>query len=238
MKIVPFKELIIYEDDDYVVINKPPHIATLNDRVATQNIISMAKEYTADAQVCHRLDKETSGALAIAKNPEAYRSLSIQFEKREVDKVYHAVIKGLKDFGEVKVELPISQLSNGTVKIDKKEGKLAETFFSSLKTFRNYTLVACKPVTGRMHQIRIHLASLGSPIACDENYGGEYIYMSSLKRNFKLKKDTEELPLISRVALHAYSLAFNNMGGKKVNIIAPYPKDFDVLIKQLEKNNL
>ena len=91
---IHFKDLILYENEDYVVINKPPFIATLEDRVEKVNVLALAKDYTLDAQVCHRLDKETSGVLAIAKNPEAYRHLSMQFEHREVTKIYHAVVDG------------------------------------------------------------------------------------------------------------------------------------------------
>ncbi|HYG40219.1 MAG TPA: RNA pseudouridine synthase [Cytophagales bacterium] len=236
MKQGEFRNWILFENNDFIVINKPPYISTLSDRNDKVNIISLAKEYWPDAQVCHRLDKETSGALAIAKNPEAYRHLSMQFENREVVKVYHAVVAGLHQFEEELVDRPILPLGHGVVKLDKAKGKPAETIFNTLTTFRKHTLVECLPVTGRMHQIRIHLTSLGTPIICDEQYGGEPLYISSLKKKFNLKKDTEELPLIKRVALHAYELHFYGLGNEKISTIAPYPKDFDVLIKQLEKN--
>src|SRR6476469_110324 len=95
-----FKDLIVFENDDFILINKPPYIATLDERNASArdnslSILRLAKAYSEDAQVCHRLDKETSGVLAIAKNPEAYRHLSMQFERRKVEKVYHAVVDGI-----------------------------------------------------------------------------------------------------------------------------------------------
>jgi 23S rRNA pseudouridine955/2504/2580 synthase len=101
------------------------------------------------------LDKETSGALIIAKNPEAYRNISMQFEHRQVKKVYHAVIEGTHVFEELFIDLPILNVGKGTVTISKQDGKRAETWFQSLKYFKHYTLVECRPVTGRMHQIRI-----------------------------------------------------------------------------------
>ncbi|MDQ7948206.1 MAG: pseudouridine synthase, partial [Pedobacter sp.] len=109
MKYPSFKDLIIYEDNDYVVVNKPPFIASLDERGAAGeiNILRLAKQYVPDAQVCHRLDKETSGALVIAKNAEAYRNLSMQFERRKVKKVYHAVVDGQYHFEELLVDLPI-----------------------------------------------------------------------------------------------------------------------------------
>jgi 23S rRNA pseudouridine955/2504/2580 synthase len=238
MKILDFKELIIFENEDYILVNKPPYISTLDDRADTFNIKKMAKAYSDDAQVCHRLDKETSGVLAIAKNPEAYRNLAMQFEDRQVTKEYHAVVDGVQDFKDVNVYLPIHAQNNGIVKIDRVNGKLAETFFNTLKAYKRHTLVQCLPITGRMHQIRIHLACLKASIVCDEQYGGKFIYLSDLKKkNFNLKQNTEEQPLIKRVALHAYSLKFKLLNGEEIEVVAPYPKDFDVLVKQLEKHS-
>src|SRR6187431_1377576 len=84
MKIPKFTDLILFEDDDIIVVNKPAFISTLDEREGGEiNMLRLAKNYVDDAQICHRLDKETSGALIIAKNPEAYRSVSMQFEKRQ-----------------------------------------------------------------------------------------------------------------------------------------------------------
>ena len=237
---VNFKDLILFENEDYIVINKPPHVATINERTADKSvsILRMAKEYSFDAQVAHRLDKETSGVLAIAKNPEAYRHLAMQFEHREVTKRYHAVAYGVHDFDSISVFLPIAPLKDGTaVKIDRQKGKAAETIFFTLKAFKKHTLVECLPITGRMHQIRVHLQCLKAPIVCDPTYGGKDIYLSELKKDYKLKQETDELPIMHRVALHAYSLTFKLMNGDPITVEAPYPKDFGVLVKLLEKNN-
>jgi 23S rRNA pseudouridine955/2504/2580 synthase len=237
---VNFKDLILFENEEYIVINKPPHVATINERTADKSvsILRMAKEYSFDAQVAHRLDKETSGVLAIAKNPEAYRHLAMQFEHREVTKRYHAVANGVHDFDSISVFLPIAPLKDGTaVKIDRQKGKAAETIFFTLKAFKKHTLVECLPITGRMHQIRVHLQCLKAPIVCDPTYGGKDIYLSELKKDYKLKQETDELPIMHRVALHAYSLTFKLMNGDPITVEAPYPKDFGVLVKLLEKNN-
>lgn len=237
MPAIQFKDLMLFENEDYILINKPPHISSLDERTGEgTSILKLAREYFPDVQVGHRLDKETSGVLAIAKNPEAYRSLSIQFEKRQVIKIYHAVVGGIHIFDNQRVTLPILPLTNGAVKIDRQKGKEAETIFNTIRFFQKHTLVECKPITGRMHQIRIHLSTLKAPIVCDPQYGGDYVYLSSVKKKFNLKKDTEELPLIQRVALHAYSLTFSLMDEKTITVEAPYPKDFDVLVKQLDKN--
>ena len=236
MPSLQLKDMILFENEDYVLINKPPHISSLDERTGEgTSILQIARDYYGDIQVNHRLDKETSGILALAKHPEAYRALSIQFEKRQVDKIYHAVVNDIHVLEGICVYLPIYPLTNGTVKIDRQRGKEAETYFDTLQLYQKHTLVQCRPITGRMHQIRIHLTALKAPIVCDPQYGGDYIYLSSIKRKFNLKKDTEELPLIQRVALHAYSLSFTQMNGERATVEAPYPKDFAVLIRQLEK---
>jgi 23S rRNA pseudouridine955/2504/2580 synthase len=235
---VNFEDIILFENQDFLVVNKPSGLATLDERTLDRggSLLRMAKAYNEELQAAHRLDKETSGALAFAKNPEAYRHLAMQFENREVTKRYHAVSVGTHDLDSISVYLPIHPLKNGTaVKIDREKGKAAETIFNSLKLYRGYTLIECIPITGRMHQIRIHLSCLKAPIVHDEQYGGKPAYLSDLKRKFNLKKFTEEQPIIQRVALHAYSLRFALLDGEDVSVQAPYPKDFNVLVSLLDK---
>jgi 23S rRNA pseudouridine955/2504/2580 synthase len=236
MKHPKFADLILFEDDDVIVVNKPPFISTLDEREGGDvNMLRLAKEYSADAQVCHRLDKETSGTLIIAKNPDAYRAVAIQFEKRQVKKIYHAIINGTHVFEDLKIDLPILNVGKGNVTISKQEGKAAETWFRSLKYFKHYTLVECRPVTGRMHQIRIHLATQRASIAGDAMYKGEPVFLSKIKRKYNLGKDQEELPIMKRFALHAREVSFKLLNGKQTTINAPYPKDFETLLKLLEK---
>lgn len=237
MKYPSFKDLILFENDDYIVVNKPPFVASLDERGGSGevNILRLAKQYSADAQVCHRLDKETSGAIIIAKTPDAYRSVAIQFEKRKIDKTYHAVVDGQFTFKELLIDLPILNDGNKSVTIDRKEGKRAETIFNTLKHYRHYTLVECKPITGRMHQIRIHLATQRAAIAGDEMYRGKPVFLSSLKKGYRLTKDEEEQPIMKRFALHARHVIFKGLDGQDIVIEAPYPKDFATLIKLLDK---
>jgi 23S rRNA pseudouridine955/2504/2580 synthase len=238
-KPILFKELILREDDHFIVINKPYGVPTLDDRDQTvKGILRLAKEYSADAQVCHRLDKETSGILVIAKNPEAYRHMSMQFEHREVNKVYHALVTGLADLKETEIDMPLHATNTGVVHIDREKGKEAQTIFNTLEVFKKHTLVQCEPVTGRMHQIRVHLAYLKFPIVADHLYGGQDVYLSQLKKKFNLKTETDELPLIRRVALHAFSIGFFHLDGTPVYTEAPYPKDMEALLKQLRKTVL
>jgi len=236
-KYFSFSDIILREDEHYIIVNKPYGIPTLDDRDKTiKGILRLAKEYWPDAQVCHRLDKETSGILVIAKSPEAYRHLAIQLEHREVNKVYHTVVDGLANFKETIVDVPLLTLNAGVVKIDRLEGKEAQTIFNTIEFFKKHSLVQCEPVTGRMHQIRVHLAYLKHPIVADTQYGGTDVYLSQIKKKFNLKLETEEKPLISRVALHAFSMGFFALDGTPIYTEAPYPKDIEALLNQLRKH--
>lgn len=232
------EEHILWEDQDFFVVNKPSGLASLDERSDEQapSLLRLAKAYCPQAQLGHRLDKETTGALIIAKNPGAYRHISMQFEHRQTAKRYHAVVEGLHDWDGILVNLPIHPLKDGKVIIDRQRGKAAETWFQTLKTFKSHSLVECIPITGRMHQIRIHLTCLKAPIVADALYGAKDLFLSELKtKNFHLKKEEEELPLIRRVALHARQLVFKDMADNMQEVEASYPKDFEVLLKLLEK---
>lgn len=233
-----FSDLIIAETYDYIITNKPPFVSCLDDRNDDINIKDLAKEYWENAQLCHRLDKNTSGILVIAKNDQAYRNMAIQLEKRVVEKVYHAVVGGLHEVDGIQVEAPIAHKSGSSrVRIDFGDGKQSSTLFKTAKIYKKHTLMLCKPLTGRMHQIRVHLAYAKMPIVCDSAYGGEDIFLSQLKKNYNITKFEEEQPMIKRFALHAHAISFKDLNEEMVTYEAEYPKDFRVLIKQLEKFN-
>ncbi|MBX2967225.1 MAG: RluA family pseudouridine synthase [Cyclobacteriaceae bacterium] len=236
MKKLSVSSLVLWEDNDFIAVNKPPFLSTLDDRVNPQNLLALVRTHCETAQACHRLDKDTSGVIVFAKRPEAYRHLSMQFEHRKVEKVYHAIVDGVHDFKQHLVNAPILAAPDGVVKISKRDGKPAQTYFTTLEVYRQHTLIECRPITGRMHQIRVHLSLLNASITGDEQYGGKPLYLSAIKRGFNLKKFTEEQPLMKRMALHAKSLIFNSMEDIPVTIEAPYPKDFQAIIRQLETN--
>jgi RluA family pseudouridine synthase len=234
---IKLEDIILFQNEDYLVVNKPPFISTLEDRHENINILKLAREFKPDAQVAHRLDKNTSGALAIACNPEAYRHIAIQFQERQVKKIYHAVVDGIHRFDNTLVDLAILKQDDGVAKVHRAMGKQAITYFTSLKSFRKHTLVECRPITGRMHQIRVHLAYNKASITGDDMYGGKPFLLSEVKRGFNLKKGTEEEPFMKRMALHAFALEFTGLKGEKVSVEAPYPKDMRALVRQLEDNS-
>lgn len=235
MKFKPFKSYIIFEDANLIAINKPAFISSLEDRIGEQpSIQSWAQSYYADSQLCHRLDKETSGILLIAKNLETYREMAIKFEKREITKTYWAIADGRHYFKQLTIDIPLSVSARGRAKVDKREGKEAETTVSVIETFKHFSLIECLPVTGRLHQIRIHLATQNAPISGDLIYGGQSPYLKSIKKNFKLAKDEESRPMIQRSALHAHAVSFT-LYGKDFTIEAPLPKDINVFLKLIRK---
>ena len=231
------EKLILLENTHYLIINKPGGIPSLDDRDKTlRSIKDLAQAHNPELRLCHRLDKETSGVLVLAKSADAYRNLAIQFEKRAVYKIYHTIVDGIHHFNNLEISLPISVSGRGNVRIDKLAGKPASTVVNTLQGYKAHTLFACRPKTGRLHQIRVHLATHKAHIVADLRYGGKHTFLSSLKKRFNLKKETQEQPLINRVALHSFSIAFLGMDKEKIAAQAPYSKDISAFITQLEKN--
>ncbi|MCC6818678.1 MAG: RluA family pseudouridine synthase [Bacteroidia bacterium] len=237
MASIRFKDIVIFEDEHIIAINKPPFIASLHERFDShaQSIIELCKAVNEEYSLCHRLDRETSGVMLIAKDNETYRHIAMQFEKRQITKVYHAVVQASVNLSDLEVDLPLYTDSKRKVQISAKKGKPSRTFFNTLKQYKHFSLLACMPETGRLHQIRVHAASQNLPLVCDELYGGKVPELSLIKKKVNYAHDEVSKPLMNRVALHAFSIQFSDLSGQFIKIEAPYPKDFEVLIKLMDK---
>ncbi len=229
---------IIYQDKDIVIVNKPAGVLVIPDQHTNENktLVGMLKKQIGQKiWVVHRIDRDTTGVLIFAKNPEAHRNVSMQFENSKVKKKYLALLSGVLEEDKGTINKPIL-VSGRDVSIDA-SGKESITDYNVLKNFKSYTFVEASPRTGRRHQIRIHFWSIGHPLTIDSDYGvSDPIYLSSLKRNYKEKDGVLEKPLIDRLTLHASSLTFALPStNEQKTFEAPLPKDFTITLKQLEK---
>ncbi|MCX8063131.1 MAG: RluA family pseudouridine synthase [Anaerolineales bacterium] len=210
---------VIYSDEHLLVINKPPGLRVLPDgyHPEIEHVRAVLEPHFGRLWIVHRLDKETSGVLLLARTAGAHRSLNLQFDRHSVEKIYHALILGVPAWEEMTIDFPLR--TNGDRRhrtvVDYKRGKTAMTFCKRLETFAGCTLLSIQPKTGRTHQIRAHLAHLGHPILGDRLYG------------FRDEKMTFSLS-IEHIALHALSLTVDHpQSGKRVCFEAAYPLDFD-----------
>lgn len=231
----------IHADDDIVVLNKKSGLLIAADRYnpeAPRLDLEAEKEF-GRLYAVHRIDKDTSGIVVYARNPEAHKSLSMQFEKRDVKKTYHALVYGHPVWENLTVDLkllPDGDARHRTV-VDKRIGKPSVTVFRNIGSCGPYSWIEAKPLTGRTHQIRVHLNANSLQIVCDPLYGGNQkpVRLSEIKRKWN-GDETEERPLLSRLALHAYRISFSHpKSGEQVTFEAPYPKDMEATRKQLAK---
>ena len=187
----------------------------------------------------HRIDKDTSGLVIYAKNAEAHKSLSKQFEERSVEKTYHCLVNGHPTWDNLTVSLPLQPDGDDRHRtvVNKRFGKPSKTDFENLGNCGPFSWIIAHPHTGRTHQIRAHLQTTGFPIVCDPLYSGNQhpVLLSDFKR--KYNGDTlNERPLLNRLALHAYSISINHpKTNERMSFNAPYPRDMEAVRKQLAK---
>ena len=232
---------VIFQDENFVVLNKRSGILIAADRYNPDapRLDLIAQEEFGKLYAVHRIDKDTSGLIIYAKTLEAQRELSMQFEKRQVHKTYHALVYGHPLWETLKVDLPLQPDGDARHKtvVNKKFGKPSVTDFRLIGTCGPYSWIEAKPLTGRTHQIRVHLSSNGLSIVCDPLYSGNQkpVRLSEIKKKWN-GDEFEERPLLSRLALHAYKIEIAHPVTKEIiTFTAPYPKDMDATRKQLAK---
>jgi RluA family pseudouridine synthase len=237
---------IIYQDDDIIVLNKPTGISVTKDRSGADDLPTVLSEQLGlsegqELRLVHRLDKDTSGAMVIAKNLPAQSWLSSCFEKGIARKTYLAIVQGgaIEQSGIIEAQLAPMEHERNKMQVVSKHGKEAVTQWELLADFGTLSLVAAHPLTGRTHQIRVHLASAGMPLAIDQVYGGgKGIYLSEVKQGYKVPKGQEERPLMERLTLHAYQLLVPLKEGAEPSLfVAPLDEKFKATVKMLAKHN-
>ncbi len=227
----------MHEDQDCIILNKAPNVLVIPDRYNPEkpNLYHILESKYERIWVVHRLDKTTSGVILFAKNEAAHKIFQEQFENRTATKIYQCLVLGQpKDSGII--EYAIGKHPRKKRMIVSNKGKASKTEFAMLESFGMYSLLLVKILTGRTHQIRVHLEAIGHSIVGDPLYGGtEAFYLSSIKPKFRLGKGEEERPLLNRVALHAHQLEVKSPQGNNILVEANLPKDMHAVLKQLRR---
>ncbi len=232
---------ILYASESIVAIDKPSGLLSVPDRYHEDkpSLARMVLTTYPNARPLHRLDFETSGVLLFCILPDAFGWYSDQFEQRQVMKKYLVICDGRLMQERGIIDAPLFTQSTGKVIVTKR-GKSSQTEWSLRKVYRHHSLIEAHPLTGRTHQIRVHLSSIGHPVTGDLVYGSQGpLLLSQLKGKHRYKPDTsleEERPLISRIALHASGMGIREyLSGVQLLLESPLPKDMRVAIAKLNQ---
>ena len=243
---------VLFEDEHLLALDKPAGLLTLPDahdenRPSLMKLLldglAAGKPWARERNLtflsnAHRLDYESSGVILFAKNKAALITLADFFGAEKPLRKYIVLAWGhpLDAKFEVDAKLAPHPVKPGQMCVNSFEGKKSRTEFEVLEQFSDWTLLRAAPFTDRTHQIRVHLKHAGFPVVADELYGGKKLWLSRLKRDFRLKPGREERPLISRAALHAEELSLPHpVTGEPVTIKSEWPKDFRVAAKYLRQ---
>jgi len=240
---------VLYEDEHLVAVNKPAGIPVEPSRWGEHPLhlggalLDWAERRQVEGPMeqrprgLHRLDLGTSGVMLYALSLDAERYYRELFSSRMIEKTYHALVIGeVSEAGVVDSPIAPDRARGGVMRIYD-HGKPSLTEYKPLERFRGYSLIEAQPRTGRTHQIRVHMASVGHPLVVDPRYGGaEGLLLSHIKSGYRPKKGQEERPLMSRLTLHAKAVRMVPFGGsEEIEISADYPKDFRIALDKMRR---
>jgi RluA family pseudouridine synthase len=243
---------VLFEDEFLIALDKPAGIPVSPDIVKTDrpDLMKLLHAGIADKKPwsrerdldylnnAHDLDAGTSGVILLAKSKEVFITLANLFSSQKVAEKYVALVRGETLENKFEVDAKIAPVTPGLMRVDSRDGKQATTKFEVLENFsrHGYALLKCEPLTNRPHQIRVHASHAGMKIAGDELYGGKFLWLSRLKKDYRLKPGREERPLISRAALHLEEMQFPHpVTNEVVTIKSEWPKDLKVAVKYLRQ---
>jgi 23S rRNA pseudouridine1911/1915/1917 synthase len=248
---------ILYEDDSIAVVNKPAGMivhparghwdGTLASALAHHFGPLSARGGPTRPGIVHRLDRDTSGVIVVAKNDQAHDALSAQFKSRRVQKEYLAIVVGVPDRDQDIIDEPIgdhpTMRERKAIRRDHPSSREAATIYEVMERFVGYALLRARPKTGRTHQIRLHFTHIGCHVLCDRLYGGrnqitelELIPRDKIGQHVSSSGSHEAEPILSRQALHAHRLAFDHpTSGKSVQFEAPLPADMTRTLEALRR---
>ncbi|HEY4329600.1 MAG TPA: RluA family pseudouridine synthase, partial [Phycisphaerae bacterium] len=214
----------------------------LSGRGRKENLLEMLSKDPAlkgiKPLMVHRIDADTSGLVLLALTAESQKGLAEQFRLRSVTKEYWALVRGtpLQESGSVDLPVGIDPHNKNRMVIRGEDPKKCRTKWVVGERFKGVTLLKVYPVTGRRHQIRVHLKAMGYPLAVDPYYGGASLLLSEFKKSYKLGKYQEERPLMNRLTLHAHKLEFKHpVTGEPCVLTAELAKDFRSSLASLQK---
>jgi 23S rRNA pseudouridine1911/1915/1917 synthase len=234
---------VIFEDDQIIVLNKQADLIVHPARgyrhgTLVNGLVYYASQLSDGGEdfrpgIVHRLDRNTTGVMVVAKTDEAHWKISRQFQDRLTEKTYLAVIHGSPELDADRINKPIGTHPREREKMAvRQDGKESMTIYKVLERFRGYSLIELSPRTGRTHQIRVHMTWLGHPIVSDTMYDGKLVYPWQIED----KEPQVQEPLMPRVALHAWKLKFKHPTSEEMmEFAAPPPDDLENLIDNLRK---
>ena len=243
---------VLYEDKELLALGKPAGLPVVAQKTNPDQCSLMMLLHTGIAEAkpwatarslsflmpAHRLDAEASGVLLLAKNKPVLTNLLDFFGSERPGLSFICLVRGVpaEDHFQVEAKIAPHPTRPGIFRVETKHGKRARTSFEVVEKFAGWTLIRCIPFTHRLHQIPVHLGRVGLPVAGDEAYGGEPLWLSNLKPNYHLKPGHSERPLIGRPCLHAEQVAISHpTTGEPLSISSPWPKDLAVTVKYLRK---